>query len=111
MFQKVGVPILGVVENMAVHVCTNCGHVEHIFGAEGGKRMATQFDVPYLGALPLTMAIREQTDSGTPTVVAAPDSEVANLYKAVARQVAVVVAGKAKDFSAKFPTIQISKTT
>jgi ATP-binding protein involved in chromosome partitioning len=111
MFQKVGVPILGVVENMAVHVCTNCGHVEHIFGAEGGKRMATQFDVPYLGALPLTMAIREQTDSGTPTVVASPDSEVANIYRAVARQVAVVVAGKAKDFSAKFPTIQISKTT
>jgi ATP-binding protein involved in chromosome partitioning len=111
MFQKVGVPILGVVENMAVHVCTNCGHVEHIFGAEGGKRMATQFDVPYLGALPLTMAIREQTDSGTPTVVAAPDSEVANIYKSVARHVAVVVAGKAKDFSAKFPTIQISKTT
>ncbi len=111
MFEKVGVPILGIVENMAVHVCTNCGHVEHIFGADGGKRMAAQYGVEYLGALPLTMAIREQTDSGTPTVAAEPDGEIAALYKAVARQVAVVVAGKAKDFSAKFPSINISKTT
>jgi ATP-binding protein involved in chromosome partitioning len=111
MFEKVGVPILGIVENMAVHVCTNCGHVEHIFGAEGGKRMAAQYGVPYLGALPLTLAIREQTDSGTPTVVADPDGEIAALYKAVARQVAVVVAGKAKDFSARFPTITVSKGT
>ena len=111
MFEKVGVPILGIVENMAVHVCTNCGHVEHIFGADGGKKMAAQYGVNYLGALPLTMAIREQTDSGRPTVVAEPDGEIAALYKAVARQVAVVVAGKAKDFSAKFPSIQISKTT
>ena len=111
MFEKVGVPILGIVENMAVHVCTNCGHVEHIFGADGGKRMSAQYGVHYLGALPLTMRIREQTDSGTPTVAAEPDGEIAALYKAVARQVAVVVAGKAKDFSAKFPTISISKTT
>ena len=111
MFEKVGVPILGIVENMAVHVCTNCGHVEHIFGADGGKRMAAQYGVAYLGALPLTMAIREQTDSGPPTVVAEPDGEIAGLYKAVARQVAVVVAGKAKDFSAKFPTINVSKNT
>jgi len=111
MFEKVGVPILGIVENMAVHVCTECGHVEHIFGADGGKRMAAQYGVAYLGALPLTMAIREQTDSGTPTVAADPDGDIAALYKAVARQVAVVVAGKAKDFSAKFPTINISKTT
>jgi ATP-binding protein involved in chromosome partitioning len=107
----VGVPILGIVENMAVHVCTNCGHVEHIFGADGGKRMAEQSGVNYLGALPLTLKIREQTDSGTPTVVAEPDGEVAALYKAVARQVAVVIAAKAKDYSAKFPSIQISKTT
>jgi ATP-binding protein involved in chromosome partitioning len=111
MFQKVGVPILGIVENMAVHVCTNCGHVEHIFGADGGRHMAAQYEVPYLGALPLSLAIREQTDSGRPTVVAEPDGEVANIYKAVARQVAVEVAGKAKDFSAKFPTIQVSKTS
>ncbi len=111
MFEKVGVPILGIVENMAVHVCTNCGHVEHIFGADGGKRMAGQYGVAYLGALPLTMAIREQTDSGTPTVAADPDGEIAALYKAVARQVAVTVAAKAKDLSAKFPTISISKAT
>src|SRR3982750_242653 len=111
MFEKVGVPILGIVENMAVHVCTQCGHVEHIFGADGGKRMAGQYGVAYLGALPLTMAIREQTDSGTPTVAADPEGDIAALYKAVARQVAVVVAGKAKDFSSKFPTINISKTT
>jgi len=94
-----------------VHVCTNCGHVEHIFGAEGGRKMAEQYKVPHLGALPLTMAIREQTDSGRPTVVADPEGEVARIYKTLARKVAVVVAGKAKDFSAKFPTIQISKTT
>ncbi|HEX4509290.1 MAG TPA: iron-sulfur cluster carrier protein ApbC [Burkholderiaceae bacterium] len=111
MFQKMNVPILGIVENMAVHVCTNCGHVEHIFGAEGGKRMAAQYGVPYLGALPLSLAIREQTDSGRPTVVAEPDGEAARLYKAIARQVAVEVAGKARDFSTKFPTIQVSKTS
>lgn len=111
MFEKVGVPILGIVENMAVYCCPNCGHTEHIFGADGGRRMAEQFKVDYLGALPLTMAIREQADSGRPTVVAAPDSEVAGLYKAVARTVAVKVAQKAKDFSAKFPTITVSKNT
>ena len=111
MFQKVGGPILGIVENMAVYCCPNCGHTEHIFGAEGGKRMASQFEVDYLGALPLTMKIREQADSGTPTVVAEPDGEIAALYKAVARTVAVKIAQKAKDFSAKFPTITVSKST
>lgn len=111
MFEKVGVPILGVVENMAVYCCPQCGHTEHIFGADGGRRMAEQFQVDYLGALPLTMAIREQADAGRPTVVAAPDSEVAGLYKAVARTVAVKIAQKAKDFSAKFPTITVSKNT
>ncbi len=111
MFEKVGVPILGIVENMAVYCCPNCGHTEHIFGADGGKKMSADFGVDYLGALPLTMAIREQADSGRPTVVADPDSEVAGLYKAVARQVAVKIAAKAKDFSAKFPTISVSKGT
>ncbi|MBQ1766477.1 MAG: iron-sulfur cluster carrier protein ApbC [Aquincola sp.] len=111
MFEKVGVPILGIVENMAVHVCSQCGHAEHIFGAEGGKKMAAEYNVDYLGALPLKLSIREQADAGRPTVVAEPDSEVAGLYKAVARQVAVTVARKAKDFSAKFPTITISKGT
>ena len=111
MFEKVGVPILGIVENMAVHVCTNCGHVEHIFGAEGGRRMAAEYKVDYLGALPLTMKIREQADSGRPTVVAEPDGEIAALYKQVARTVAVKIAAKAKDFSSKFPTITVSKGT
>jgi ATP-binding protein involved in chromosome partitioning len=111
MFEKVGVPILGIVENMAVYCCPNCGHVEHIFGAEGGKRMAAEYAVDYLGALPLNLSIREQTDSGRPTVVSDPDGEIAEIYKTVARQVAVKIAQKAKDFSAKFPSITISKTT
>jgi ATP-binding protein involved in chromosome partitioning len=111
MFEKVGVPILGVVENMAVHVCSQCGHIEHIFGAEGGKKMATEYGVHYLGALPLRLSIREQADSGRPTVVSEPDSDVAELYKSVARQVAVQIAEKQKDFSSKFPTISVSKNT
>ena len=111
MFEKVGVPILGIVENMAVHVCSNCGHVEHIFGADGGKKMAADYGMDYLGALPLDMQIRLQADSGKPTVVADPDGEVAQIYKQVARDVAVKIAQQAKDFSAKFPTISISKST
>jgi ATP-binding protein involved in chromosome partitioning len=111
MFEKVGVPILGIVENMAVHVCENCGHVEHIFGADGGKKMAAEFEMDYLGALPLNMSIRVQADSGMPSVVAEPDGEIAGLYKSVARQVAIKVASKAKDFSSKFPTIKVSKDT
>ncbi|WP_137895687.1 iron-sulfur cluster carrier protein ApbC [Ramlibacter sp. 2FC] len=111
MFEKVGVPILGIVENMAVHVCSNCGHVEHIFGQGGGQKMAAEYGMDYLGALPLTMQIREQADAGRPTVVADPDGEVAGIYKAVARQVAIKIAAKAKDFSSKFPSIKISKDT
>lgn len=111
MFEKVGVPILGIVENMAVYCCPNCGHTEHIFGAEGGKRMAAEYGMDYLGALPLNMQIRVQADSGRPTVVADPEGEIAGIYKAVARQVAITVAGKAKDFSSKFPSIKISKDT
>ena len=111
MFEKVGVPILGIVENMAVHVCSNCGHVEHIFGADGGQRMAADYKMDYLGGLPLDIKIRLQADSGNPTVVAAPDSEVAGLYKTVARKVALKVAQQAKDFSSKFPTITVSQGT
>jgi len=111
MFEKVGVPMLGLVENMAVHVCSNCGHVEHIFGADGGKKMAAEYGMPYLGALPLTLQIRVQADSGRPTVVAEPDSDVAAIYRAVARQVAVAIAAKNKDYSNKFPSIKISKDT
>ncbi len=111
MFEKVGVPILGIVENMAVHVCSKCGHAEHIFGEGGGKRMAAEYGMDYLGALPLDIRIREQADSGKPTVVADPDGEIAGIYKAVARQVAIKIAAKAKDFSSKFPSIKISKET
>ena len=111
MFEKVGVPILGIVENMAAHVCSHCGHVEHIFGADGGKKMAADYGMDYLGALPLNMSIRLQADSGKPTVVADPDGEVAAIYKKVARDVAVKIAQQAKDFSSKFPTISISKNT
>ena len=104
-------PILGIVENMAAHVCSNCGHVEHIFGADGGKKMAADYGMDYLGALPLNMSIRLQADSGKPTVVADPDGEVAGIYKSVARQVAIKIAQRAKDFSSKFPTIKVSKDT
>ena len=111
MFEKVGVPILGLVENMAVHVCSQCGHTEHIFGHEGGKALAQKNSIAYLGALPLSMQIRVQADAGQPTVVAEPEGEVAGIYKAVARQVALAIAEKNKDFSNKFPTITISKNT
>ena len=111
MFEKVGVPILGIVENMAVHICSQCGHAEHIFGEGGGKKMAADYSMDYLGALPLDIQIRLQADNGRPTVVADPDGEVAGIYKAVARKVAITVAAKVKDFSARFPTIKISKDT
>ena len=111
MFEKVGVPILGIVENMAVHVCEKCGHVEHIFGEDGGKKMAAEYNMDYLGALPLNLSIRVQADAGRPTVVSDPDGEIAGLYKSVARQVAVKIAQRAKDYSSKFPTINISKNT
>ena len=111
MFEKVGVPILGVVENMAVHVCEKCGHVEHIFGAEGGRRMADEYKIDYLGALPLNLRIREDSDGGRPTVVAEPEGSIAGTYREVARSVAMRIARKARDFSAKFPTITVSKST
>jgi ATP-binding protein involved in chromosome partitioning len=92
-------------------VCSNCGQIEHIFGADGGKKMAADYNMNYLGALPLDMQIRLQADSGKPTVVADPDGDVAAIYKTVARQVAVTIAAKNKDFSNKFPSIKISKET
>jgi ATP-binding protein involved in chromosome partitioning len=111
MFEKVGVPILGVVENMSVHICEKCGHTEHIFGEDGGKRYAAEKGIDYLGALPLNLSIRVNADSGRPTLVTDPDGEIAGIYKAVARQVAIKIAAKAKDFSSKFPSIKISKDT
>ena len=111
MFQKVGVPILGVVENMAVHTCSQCGHTEHIFGHEGGKKLAEQAGLAYLGALPLALHIREQADSGRPTVVAAPESAEAATYREIARKVTASIAAKGKDYSHKFPTIKVSHGT
>jgi ATP-binding protein involved in chromosome partitioning len=107
MFEKVGIPILGVVENMSTHICSNCGHEEHIFGAGGGAKMCRDFGVPFLGSLPLTLDIREQTDSGKPTVVADPDGAVAQVYKQIARKVAVAIAERAKDMTSKFPSIVV----
>ena len=107
MFEKVGIPILGIVENMSTHICSNCGHAEAIFGTGGGEKMCAEYNVDFLGALPLTMAIREQADSGKPTVVAEPEGAIADIYKAIARKVAVKVAEKAKDMSSKFPTITV----
>lgn len=110
MFEKVGVPILGIVENMAMHVCSNCGHVEHIFGAGGGEKMSRDFGVDYLGGLPLDIRIREQADSGRPTVVADPDGAIAQSYKSIARAVAVKVAEQGRDYTAKFPTISVQNS-
>ena len=110
MFEKVGVPIVGVVENMAIHICSKCGHAEHIFGTGGGEKMCKDYNVPFLGSLPLDIRIREQVDSGRPTVVADPDGPIAAIYRDIARKTAVFVAQKAGDFSAKFPNIVIQNT-
>ena len=110
MFDKVGIPILGLVENMSTHICSQCGHEEHIFGAGGGAKMCADYDVELLGVLPLELAIREMADVGKPTVVGAPESRAAELYRAIARRVAVKVAERAKDMSAKFPNIVVQNT-
>ena len=110
MFEKVSIPILGIVENMAIHRCSNCGHAEHIFGAGGGERMANECGVEYLGGLPLDIRIREQTDAGNPTVVADPDGENTKIYKQIARRIAVKIAERAKDMTSKFPSIVVQNT-
>ena len=110
MFEKVGVPILGIVENMSIHVCSKCGHEEPIFGVGGGEKMCADYGVPFLGALPLDIRIRQEVDSGVPTVVADPDGPIAARYKAIARQVAVRIAERQKDMTHKFPNIVIKNT-
>ncbi len=110
MFEKVGIPIIGIVENMSIHICSKCGHEEHIFGSGGGDRMAKDYEVEMLGALPLDIKIREQCDGGKPTVVADPDGRVAEIYRAIARRVAVKIADQAKDMTSKFPNIVIQNT-
>jgi len=110
MFEKVEVRVLGIVENMSVHVCSNCGHHEHVFGSGGGARMAEQYGVQLLGELPLDVRIREQADGGAPTVVAEPDSERAHAYLRMARHAAARLATLNKDYSAMFPKITVEST-
>ncbi|MDR2207652.1 MAG: iron-sulfur cluster carrier protein ApbC [Azoarcus sp.] len=107
MFEKVNVPILGVVENMSIHICSGCGREEHIFGAGGGQKMCDDYNVPFLGALPLDLRIREEADSGAPTVVNSPDSRIAEIYRDIARKTAVTLAGIPRDMSHKFPNVVV----
>ena len=107
MFEKVEVPVLGIIENMSIHICSKCGHEEHIFGSGGGQSMADQYHVDLLGNLPLDISIRESTDGGKPTVVADPDGRIAQIYRDIARRVAAKLSKRAKDFSAAFPKIVI----
>ena len=103
-------PILGIVENMAIHVCSNCGHAEHIFGQGGGEKMCQDYGVEFLGSLPLDITIREQADTGKPTVVADPDGKIAGIYRAIARKVAARIAKAAEDRTSLFPKIVIQNT-
>ncbi len=107
MFRKVHVPVLGVVENMATHICSKCGHEEHIFGEGGGERIAKEYGVSVLGSLPLSLSIREQADGGKPTVAAEPDSDIAATYRQVARRAAAGLAGMAQGGGEAFPSISI----
>jgi ATP-binding protein involved in chromosome partitioning len=110
MFEKVEVPVLGVVENMSLHVCSECGHEEPIFGSGGGEKLSEESGVEMLGQLPLDIHIREQADSGNPTVAAMPDSRISEIYREIARKAAAKLAARAKDYSAKFPKIVIQNT-
>ena len=110
MFEKVGIPILGIVENMSIHVCSNCGHSEPIFGSGGAERMCRDYGTELLGQLPLDIRIREQADSGKPTVVSDPEGAVAETYRAIARKVAIRIADLQKDMSSKFPNIVVQNT-
>ena len=110
MFEKVDIKILGIVENMSTHICSKCGHEEHIFGAGGGEKMCADYGVEFLGGLPLDIHIREQADSGKPTVVADPNGKIARVYRQIARRIAVKVADMAQDHSAVFPKIVVQNT-
>lgn len=108
MFRKVNIPVLGVVENMAVHICSNCGHAEHLFGEGGGEKLATQYNVELLASLPLSMAIRSQSDAGTPTVIADPESQIAMIYQQMARTVGARIAQSGQIVAQSMPKIEIS---
>ena len=107
MFEKVEVPVLGVVENMSIHICSQCGHAEHIFGQGGGEKMCDQYNVDFLGALPLDISIRENADGGHPSVADDPNSQASEIYRDIARRTAAKLSLKAKDYTAKFPNIVI----
>ena len=109
MFEKVGIPILGIIENMSIHICSNCGHAEHIFGAGGGESMCQEYGVPFLGDLPLDIRIRTQTDAGKPTVVAEPEGQLTQAYLGIARRVAISIAEKQRDMRLRVPTIVVNK--
>ncbi|MEM6985022.1 MAG: iron-sulfur cluster carrier protein ApbC [Pseudomonadota bacterium] len=110
MFEKVEVPVLGIVENMSIHICSSCGHKEPIFGQGGGERMASDYNVRFLGGLPLDIHIREQADGGAPTVIADPDGSIAESYREIARAMSAALSRRARDFSANFPKIVIENT-
>ena len=110
MFEKVDIKILGIIENMSTHICSKCGHEEHIFGAGGGAKMCADYNVEFLGSLPLDIKIREQADSGQPTVVTEPDGQISKEYKKIARRVAVKIAEMAQDHSAVFANIVVQNT-
>ncbi len=107
MFEKVQVPVLGVIENMSIHICSKCGHEEHIFGTGGGGRLADEQDVDFLGSLPLDKQIREDADGGKPTVAADPNGRISQLYRDIALRTVAKLSQQAKDFSARFPSIKI----
>lgn len=107
MFEKVEVPVLGIVENMSIHICSNCGHEESIFGTGGGQAMADQYNVDLLGQLPLDIRIREETDGGKPTVVAEPEARISHIYREIARKTTAKLSLQAKDYATKFPNIVI----
>jgi ATP-binding protein involved in chromosome partitioning len=110
MFEKVGIPILGVVENMSYHTCPKCGHESHIFGSGGAERMCRDYGTELLGQLPLDEAIRSQADSGKPTVVSDPDGPIAEIYRRIARRCAVKIAESQRDMTSKFPNIVVQNT-
>ena len=107
MFEKVEIPVLGIVENMSTHVCTNCGHEEHIFGEGGGRRMADEYGVGHLGDIPLDVRIREDADSGRPTIISDPDGELAKGYRTIARKAGGLLSTRARSYSDVFPAIVI----
>jgi ATP-binding protein involved in chromosome partitioning len=110
MFEKVSVPVLGVIENMAVYHCPQCGHEAHIFGEHGGQKLADEGQVRLLGSLPLDLKIREQADSGQPTLVSDPQSKAAQTYKDIARQMAALISMLPKDYAAKMPGVAVVQT-